>query len=460
MNAQDLRLLFRLPQPVLAVSIPCPRFCRTACAEDSTLSMVRRVVYAPERFRMRPKRSVADRSCSGPVEGRMPMNIVGQHKSDKPAVAIHAAGIVYMAAACMFAATPAFAQNAAGMAQNDSQTAGAAQDERSGVSHPDPAPITVTPYSDDADSINSLPPAKPAAATPKPSAATPRPIPASTLAIRPTPAFAPMATTAPAATTHDKAAVKSADPSAFDPDANIVTEETAGRADRLLLSGAENEVKHYQNTGIVTRVPSRPGEVPDGTLIKVKLMDELSTLTAVPGSTFIAELTEPIMRDGQVAVPAGSTLQGHITLVREGKQIGPSAALHLEAETITLPDGSQYALAARVIDTDSWDDTRVDHEGTILRKDHGKATAATTSLSAGAGMAAGAVVGGLPGALIGAGVGAGVSTVVWARRTARPTFPRASASSSASPSRCAPPLSARALPARAAPGTSKRKYGI
>ena len=155
---------------------------------------------------------------------------------------------------------------------------------------------------------------------------------------------------------------------------------------------------------------------PDGTLIKAKLMQELSTLTAVPGSNFSAELTDPVMRDGQVVVPAGSMLQGHITLVRQGMRIGPSAALHLEAETVTLPDGSQYALDARVIDTNSWDDTRVDHEGTIFRKGNGKATAATASLSAGAGMTAGAIMGGLPGALIGAGVGAGVSTVVWARQ--------------------------------------------
>lgn len=231
-----------------------------------------------------------------------------------------------------------------------------------------------------------------------------------------------MATTAPKAT-HTKTTGKSSDASVFDPDANIVTDETAGRADRLLLSGAQDEVKHYQDTGIVTRVPSRPGEVPDGTLVKVKLTEELSTLTSAPGSTFSAEITEPVLRDGQVVVPAGSTLQGHITLVREGKRIGPSAALHLEAETITLPDGSQYALAARVIDTDSWDDTRVDHEGTILRKDHGKATAATTTLSAGAGMAAGAIVGGVPGALIGAGVGASVSTVVWARQDRQADLP-------------------------------------
>jgi hypothetical protein len=218
--------------------------------------------------------------------------------------------------------------------------------------------------------------------------------------------------------------VKSRDTSGFDPDASIVTEETAGRADRLLLSQSQDTARENLNEGIVTRVPSRPGDVPDGTLVKVKLTEEISTLTTAPGSSFSAELTEPVLRDGQVVVPVGALLEGRVTFVREGRRIGPAAAIHLVPETITLPDGSQYALEARVIDTDSWDDTKVDSEGTILRKDHGKATAATTSLSAGAGMAAGAMMGGVPGALIGAGVGAGVSTAVWMRQDRQADLPK------------------------------------
>jgi hypothetical protein len=80
---------------------------------------------------------------------------------------------------------------------------------------------------------------------------------------------------------------------------------------------------------------------------------------------------------------------------------------------VTLPDGMQYVLRAQAIDTDRWDAMKVDSEGTILRRENSKKTAAAISLSAGGGMAAGAMMGGLPGALIGAGVGAGVSTAVW-----------------------------------------------
>jgi hypothetical protein len=85
----------------------------------------------------------------------------------------------------------------------------------------------------------------------------------------------------------------------------------------------------------------------------------------------------------------------------------------LEPRTVTLPDGTQYALRAQAIDTDRWDAMKVDSEGTILRRERTKKTAAAIGLSAGGGMAAGAMMGGLPGALIGAGVGAGISTAVW-----------------------------------------------
>jgi hypothetical protein len=327
-----------------------------------------------------------------------------------------------MAAAWVLFATPAPAQDAKGMAQNGASTASTAQEERTGVSRPDPAVIQADAYNDSDDAASSAPaveivlPAKPSAAIP---VAAPATTPSTALNHRAT-----AAKFVTPAVGSEGVAASGKDAAAFDPDANIVTEETAGQADRLLLSGTGDEAaKENSDAGIVTRVASRPGEVPDGTLVKVKLMEELSTLTTKAGTSFSAEVSEPVMRDGQVVVPAGA-LEGRVTFVRGGKRVGASAAIHLEARTITLPDGSQYGLRARVIDTNSWGDTKVDSEGTILRKDHSKATATTVGISTGGGMAAGAVVGGLPGAVIGAGVGAGVSTAVWMRQDRQADLPK------------------------------------
>ena len=358
-------------------------------------------------------------------EGGDAMRIVDRVERVSRVREIKVAGIVCMAAAWILVATPALAQDAMGMAQNGSDlkgpaATGAAQDERTGVARPDSAVITVTPYSDDADSnspsVETVPPAKPAAA-----------IAAAASATNPSTALNRRAAAAKLMPTADSEGIAASgkDATGFDPDAGIVTEETAGRADRLLLSGTgDAAAKHNPDAGIVTRVPSRPGEVPDGTLVKVKLMEELSSLTTKPGTSFTAEVSEPVLRDGQVVVPVGALLQGRVTFVRAGKRVGAAAAIHLEARTVTLPDGSQYGLSARVIDTNSWDDTKVDSEGTILRKDHPKAMDATTTLSTVGGMAAGAAMGGVPGAVIGAGLGAGVSTAVWMRQDRQADLPK------------------------------------
>ncbi len=330
-----------------------------------------------------------------------------------------AAGTACMTAAWLLVALPAMAQD--GATQNGVAD-GPAQQERTGVSHPDPAVITTRLDADDAGNGQTGQPMKASSnAAPTRSATTQTAAKDSAAPVYG--AYVPYR--APVASGHGTTAAGGNPAAAFDPDANIVTEKTAKRDPERQLSETEDAAaKIDPDAGIVTHVPSRPGEVPDGTLVKVNLREDLSTLTTKAGTNFTAEVSEPVLRDGQVVVPTGSLLSGRVTLVRGGKRIGGAAAIHLEARTITLPDGSQYLLHARVIDTNSWDDTKVDGEGTILRRDHAKGTAAAIGLSAGGGMAAGAVLGGVPGALIGAGVGAGVSTVVWLRQDCQANLPK------------------------------------
>jgi hypothetical protein len=298
--------------------------------------------------------------------------------------AAKSAGMVCMAAAWMLAAT-------AGLAQSSS-----APNLPTGVSHPDSAPVTT-----DGPDTGSAPVSAPA----KPSAAIPA-TDSSQIVYGP---YVPYRGPA--------AAQSATNAKAFDPDANIVTEATAGQDERRLLSEPDKTAGKIDNdAGVVTYVRSRPGEVPEGSLVKVRLREELSTLTTRPGTKFSAEVSEPVMRDGRVIVPVGSLLEGRVSWVRGGKRIGGPAAIHLDPRTITLPDGTQYLLRAQAIDTDRWDSMKVDGEGTIERKGEGKKTAAEISLAAGGGLAAGAVLGGVPGAVIGAGVGAGVGTVVWLKQ--------------------------------------------
>jgi hypothetical protein len=297
--------------------------------------------------------------------------------------------IASFTAACMLAAgaanAPAFAQSA-----------------HTGASTPDNSVLTTAPD----PALTPVVHAKPSAAIP---------------AAQPTVYGPYVPYRGPAAA--GEAASAARNTAAFDPDANIVSADNAGR-DQPGLQNGPKKAANDPDANIVTYVPSMPGEVPDGTLLKARLREQLSTLSTRPGSRFTAEVSEPVMRDGRVIVPAGSVLDGRVTWVRGGRRIGGSAAIHIEPQRVTLPDGSEYYLRARVIDTNSWDNTKVDSEGTIMRKENKKRNAAIMGLTTGSGLAAGAIIGGVPGALIGAGVGAGISTVVWLQQDRQAVLPK------------------------------------
>jgi len=281
--------------------------------------------------------------------------------------------------------------------------------QTSGVSHPPTTPIVDT---DDLPANSAKPSPAVPMTTPKTSAAPGSVIPASSGETYG--AYVPYRA-AGAATATTPAPASAA---VFDPDANIVTEATAGR--REIHAANPND----PDNGIVTHVVSPDGAVAEGTLIKARLRDALSTETTKPGTNFSAVLSGPVMRDGQVIAPAGSILEGRVTYVRGGTRFNGGAAIHLEPRSITLPDGSAYMVRARVVDTGDWDKTKVDDEGTIEHRNSLKKTAAVIGLTSGGGAAAGAMIGGPAGALIGAGVGAGAATIVWLKQDTQADLPK------------------------------------
>jgi hypothetical protein len=172
---------------------------------------------------------------------------------------------------------------------------------------------------------------------------------------------------------------------------------------------------------IVTSVPERAGELREGTLLRTKMMDTLSTASTQRGTKFTAEVTEPIERDGRVIVPVGSILEGQVTEVRAGRPITGTAMLHLETRDVTLPDGTHYIVHAQLIDIGK-SQFNVNDEGTLKKKSNTKQTLLVVGGVTGAGAVTGAVIGGGVGAAVGAGIGAGVSTVLWLKRDRQATL--------------------------------------
>jgi hypothetical protein len=172
---------------------------------------------------------------------------------------------------------------------------------------------------------------------------------------------------------------------------------------------------------IVTSVEEREGELREGTMLRVNMVDGISTESTQPGSKFTAQIAEPVEKSGRVIIPIGAVLDGQVTEVRSGKRISGGAMLHLEPRNITLPDGTHYVVHAQLIDA-TRSDFKVDGEGTLKKREHPKETLAVMGLATGSSAVAGAMIGGGVGAVVGAGIGAGVSTVMWLKQDRQATL--------------------------------------
>lgn len=198
------------------------------------------------------------------------------------------------------------------------------------------------------------------------------------------------------------------------PDAGIVTtpvDQNAYNSSNLPSSSYTAGQYHAGNpdAGIVTFVPVRPGELPEGTNIHIRLSQQLSSIDTRPGTAFSGQVAKDVMLDGRVVIPQGSELRGRVVSVREGHRFANHATIRLRPDAIVLPDGSQYALHASVVGARNRT-TKVDSEGNITTKSHVKKDAAEEGIGAGTGAIAGAAIAGPPGAAVGTLVGVGVIT--------------------------------------------------
>jgi hypothetical protein len=178
------------------------------------------------------------------------------------------------------------------------------------------------------------------------------------------------------------------------------------------------------NSGIVTSVPVGPDELGAATVLKATLGEDISTKSTIAGTRFTAVLTQNAGHDGRVLLPTGSLISGRIAQIHGGRRIGGNAAIRLQPEKITLPDGTSYRIAAQVIDLDHFEDSHVNGEGTIIANGHPKQTAAALGLTTGSAVVAGAVIGGGVGAVVGLGVGAGVGAVWWLKHDREQLLPQ------------------------------------
>jgi len=150
----------------------------------------------------------------------------------------------------------------------------------------------------------------------------------------------------------------------------------------------------------VPETPPKPAtlRVPSGTVFDVELSSELDSGRNQVGDEFSARVTSSVVIDGQVSIPAGSTVHGTIEEVKAAKRGAGNASMTLRFHGLGLTSGHSIDISASI------------SEGTGGKK---KRNAAIIGGSAAGGAILGRVLGhgskdSAIGAIVGGAIGTGV----------------------------------------------------
>jgi hypothetical protein len=133
--------------------------------------------------------------------------------------------------------------------------------------------------------------------------------------------------------------------------------------------------------------PPQKVTIPAGTTLAVRLVDAIDSEKNQPGETFRATLNSPLAVDGEIAIPAGYDVEGHLVDVKSAGKFAGQSVVILQLDRISV-GGKSYS-----IQTDQY-------------KRQGSSRGKNTAEKVGAGAAIGAIIGGIAGGGKGAGIGA------------------------------------------------------
>jgi len=159
---------------------------------------------------------------------------------------------------------------------------------------------------------------------------------------------------------------------------------------------------------IVHPAPLGPGQLGEGTSIRVALLDRLSTYDSEKGQAFRSKVASDVYQGDNVVIPAGAEIDGRVVEVSSG-HLGGHGSMRLRPEVVILANGTHLEIHGEVTGTPG-SRTRVGSEGTIIPGSRVKRDSLEYGGAVGTGVVVGAVVAGPVGAVTGGAIGAGAVT--------------------------------------------------
>ena len=170
---------------------------------------------------------------------------------------------------------------------------------------------------------------------------------------------------------------------------------------------AEAERDDARDDSAASASSARSASIPRDTILRVELLNRLSSDVSQPGDRFEARVIEPREYEGAV-------VSGRVAKVGRSGKVKGRAELQLDFDQIRLPGGDWadfHAQVVEVIPSGREDEAgEVDSEGGVRGRSSTKDDITKVGTSTGIGAVIGAIAGGGKGAAIGAIIGAGVGT--------------------------------------------------
>ncbi len=161
-------------------------------------------------------------------------------------------------------------------------------------------------------------------------------------------------------------------------------------------------------------------EIPQGAHVLLRMENSLNSRTAQEGDYVYLRTAVPIANAGEIAVPAGSYVQGVVSEAKRSGRVKGRAQLAIRLETLTLGSGKVYKFAPHLSAVDSGETGQkvAGAENTVEQGSGRGRDVERIAILAGSGAGIGGIAGqSWKGAGIGAGVGSavGLATVLLTR---------------------------------------------